>query len=125
MALLDVSDILDDPDFVDSVTLCRSAVVTGENGRSTATRIETTIIGVVTQGGGDDLDRTGDAQKIKGSITVHTVSELSAGSPTAAPDEVVWQGRRYIVDSVADWSNLGAGYWAASCVLKSVTGGAP
>lgn len=118
MALLDVSDVLTDPDFSDALTVYRSTIAVGDNGRTTKTTAALPIVGVVTQGGGDILDRTGDAEKIRGSITVHTMFILSAGGGGIDADELDWQGRRYVVDNVSDWSNYGAGFSSAGCTLK-------
>lgn len=121
MPFLDVSDILSDPDFADTVTRYRSALTVNAYGEGSTVETTTTLVAVVTQGGGDVLDRTGDAEKIKGSITVHTTGDLTAGDGTTDADEIVWSGRRYIVDSVSDWSTYGNGYIAASCTLKPLS----
>lgn len=121
MPLLDVSDVLSDADFSDAFTRHRFTIVTNAYGEGVRTEATTSLAGVVTQGGGDVLDRTGDASKIKGSITIHTTADLTAGDGTTDADEVEWNGRRYVVDSVMDWSTYGAGYVAASCTLKPLS----
>lgn len=121
MPFLDVSDVISDPDFADTVTRHRLVLSVNAYGEGSTVSTDTTLVAVVTQGGGDVLDRTGDAEKIKGSITVHTTGDLTAGDGTLDADEVTWRGRRYIVDSVSDWSSYGVGYVAASCTLKKLS----
>lgn len=121
MPLLDVSDILADPDFADAFTRYRRTLTVNGFGEGEIAETSIALVGVVTQGGGDVLDRTGDAEKIKGSITIHTQGDLTAGDGSIDADEVVWNGRRYIVDSVMDWSTYGTGYIAASCTLKKLS----
>ena len=121
MPFLDVSEILTDPEFADTVIRYRRTLTVNGYGEGSATEETATLVAVVTQGGGDVLDRTGDAEKIKGSITVHTTGDLTAGDGTIDADEIAWSGRRYIVDSVSDWSTYGNGYVAASCTLKKLS----
>lgn len=118
MPFIDVTDVLLDPDFCETFTFIRSTVGTNSFGEGYTTETSTTQTGVITQGGGDILDRTGDAEKIRGSITIHTMFGLTAGDGTTGADEIVWNGRRYIVDNVSDWSTYGAGFTSASCTLK-------
>lgn len=121
MALLDVSDALLDPDFSDTFMRYRSVVSTNSYGEGARAETVATLSGVITQGGGDILDRAGDAEKIHGNITIYTLGDLTAGSGTTGADEVVWMGRRYVVDNVSDWSNYGAGFISASCSLKPLS----
>lgn len=115
MADLDVTEILDDPDFADTLTCERRTQTVGANGLATVTTASFTFPAVVTQGGGDQVNRRAEGAYITGSITVHSVFPLNEGSPGQDADVVTWQGRRYTVTTVASWSNFGAGFTAAEC----------
>lgn len=122
MALLDVSDIVLDPDFADTLQCIRSTQVIGTNGRASNTPVTTSFTGVVTQNEGDLLDRIETGQKIKGSITVHSKYPLIEGAPNVTADIVVWKGRQYTVTRLDDYSHFGRGFTAAQCDLLPIAG---
>ena len=67
MARLDVSDVLLDPDFMDTGIICnRTSVIVGNNGRSQESTTSTTFTGVVTTNSGLNMDRQPDGTLIKG-----------------------------------------------------------
>ena len=117
MPALDVSDILDDPDFQDTFTLASSTQVIGTNGRAVNTEgASMTCYGVITQGTGDLLGRTPEGDMIRGSITIHTRTKLVIG------DVISWGGRSHTVSLVNDWSTYGQGYYMAACELLPLNG---
>lgn len=120
MPFLDVSDILLDPDFADTVTLTRTTT-TVVNGRAVRSGADTTISAVVTSGSGDTLDRLAEGRMRHGSITIHTQTRLYAGQGNIDADEITYRGQRYTVTSVNDYSAYGAGFVAAEAELKPLT----
>lgn len=123
MALLDVVDVLLDPDFMDTGLVCnRMAQTVGENGRAQNAITAKTFAAVVTSDKGDILQRGAEGSLITGSITLHTPFRLKDGSPGQDADEVIWQGRTYTVVSVNDYSHFGRGFVAAVCDLKPLSG---
>jgi galactose-6-phosphate isomerase len=109
MPLLDVSEILLDPDFVDSARL-HAANADGRRQRHARIDAQNTtpFYGVVTNNTGDLLMRLAEGSRINGSITVHSQFLLQAGSDGIDADIVTWNGRSYTVTSVGDWSHLGS-----------------
>lgn len=125
MALLDVTDVLLDPDFMDLGLICnRMTQTVDEHGRATNTAAEIPFAGVVTSDSGDILDRLADGSRIIGSITIHTPFRLRDGGADASADadEIVWQGATYTVSNVNDYSHFGRGFVCATCDLKPLTG---
>ena len=117
MPSLDVSDILDDPDFAGAFTLYPATQAVGANGRAVNTQGNPIVCaGVVTQGTGDVLGRTPEGDIIHGSITIHTRRHLSIG------DVIGYGGRRHTVSLVNDWSTYGQGYFMAACELLPFNG---
>lgn len=123
MALLDVTDVLLDPDFMDTgILCCRQDQTVGDDGRASNAEAQMRFAGVVTSDKGDLLQRLAEGSRIVGSITIHTKFRLMDGSAGRDADEVIWAGRRYIVSSVNDYTHFGRGFVAATCDLKPLSG---
>ncbi|WP_423854274.1 hypothetical protein [Acinetobacter guillouiae] len=119
MARLDVSDVLLDPDFMDTGIICnRTSVIVGNNGRSQESTTSTTFTGVVTTNSGLNMDRQPDGTLIKGAINIHTKFALISGDTETKADEIVWKGKTYIVSQVLDNLHYGQGFVKAICELK-------
>lgn len=119
MARLDVSDVLLDPDFMNTRIICnRTEVTVGNNGRSQETKTSTAFSGVVTTNSGLNMDRRPDGTLIKGAINIHTKFALTSGNTETKADEIVWQGKTYIVSQVLDNLHYGQGFVKAICELK-------
>ncbi|MDN7494835.1 hypothetical protein QZM89_06535 [Burkholderia gladioli] len=125
MAFLDVTDVLLDPDFMDTGLICNRMTQTVDAyGEATNTATPIPFSAVVTSDSGDILHRNADGSRIVGSITLHTPFRLRDGGPdaTADADEIVWQGATYTVVNVNDYSHFGRGFVCATCDLKPLTG---
>jgi galactose-6-phosphate isomerase len=121
--LLDVSEILSDPDFVDTALACiRNTQTVGPDGIAVNAKVTTPFSGVVTNDDGDIMLRQADGTFVKGSIMVHTRFVLTNGVAGIDADIVVWRGRKFTVVNVADYSTYGAGFVAASCEPLSLSG---
>jgi len=123
VALLDVSEVLSDPDFVDYDLVCkRQNQVIGANGRAVNTPESLPFSGVVTSYSGDLLERIEIGDRIKGSIMIHTTFVLRESGPGISADIVTWKGRDYTVKNVDDYSHFGAGFIGAMCELIPLEG---
>ncbi|TXH35301.1 MAG: hypothetical protein E6Q98_16040 [Rhodospirillaceae bacterium] len=121
MALLDVTDVLTDPDFTSTIRIARSTESIGETGRAViAQQVIDNILAVVTPGQGTKSETLADLMRVQGVVTVHTQFRLSDGRPDGKPDVVTWSGADYIVLSVNDFSQFGAGFVMAICQLRSL-----
>ncbi|MEA1228769.1 hypothetical protein ODQ17_05280 [Acinetobacter sp. IRS14] len=119
MANLDVSDVLLDPDFMDTGIICkRTEVIVGNNGRPQETITNTPFSGVVTTNSGIKMDRRADGTLIKGAINIHTQFALIQGDANTKADEITWKGKTYIVSQVLDNLHYGQGFIKAICELK-------
>lgn len=121
MPLLDVSDILYDPDFADTLTLTRGVQTVGSNGRTTMAETTSTIIGVVTSNSGDILKRFPDLARVEGSVMVTTPTVLQIADGSTIADRLAWRGSDYTVTAVNDYSSYGAGFVIALCERIAVT----
>lgn len=123
MARLDVTDILSDPDFMDTgLARERLTQTVGSNGLAVNTTITRKFAGVVTSDSGNILERGPDGERIKGNMTIHTRFDLSDGSTGISADVVRWQGQRYTVSNVNSYSHFGRGFIVAACDLIPFSG---
>ncbi|MDE2403052.1 MAG: hypothetical protein KGL90_15455 [Burkholderiales bacterium] len=122
MADLDMSDVLSDPDLIEPFGLVRIRRVqtVGTDGIAIDAEVSDAFAGVVTAGKGDKLNRIAEGARAMGNMTVTTSTELLPNTPDRDADIVVWQGKRYVVESIADYRNFG--YIQAYCDLLPLRG---
>lgn len=114
--LLDVSDVLLDPDFCDATLVCiRNNESVSQQGRSVITTLELPFVGVVTSERGDVLNRNAVSERIGGTIIVITQFSLREAGENNAADIVVWGGRQYTVVDANNYSTYGAGFMETVC----------
>lgn len=126
MALINVGELIDDPDFAQSFTITRRSG-TWENGRFIP--VETTIeaSGIISPQDTSELDLAPDGSMIRGRIKVWTHTQLYItiqDTPTGESyisDEVNWQGNQYLVILDNNYSDYG--YYSYICQLKDASGG--
>lgn len=121
MALLDVSQILADPDFATSFDVLRNAETVDLTGMRQVVQA-----GFVGQSGvvvpvRVDIVRFPDSARMMGSIKIYTQFMLIVESPGYAADIINFAGKSYMVASIEDWSQFGAGYFCATCQLLPVS----
>lgn len=122
MALIDVSDLLTDPDFTDSVTLIRRASSINVYGEHVMAETSTTITAVVQGTNTEDLIRMPEAARLRDMITVYYKGELMAMSVNGYADVIVWQDNRYQVATIDEnFPNFGAGFTRAICNKEAVS----
>ncbi|MFG1260032.1 hypothetical protein V5F79_22150 [Xanthobacter flavus] len=121
MPLLDVSDVLLDPDFADTFTVYREAVTVGDDGRSIRTETTFPGVGVVTPDMWSTLQRAPEGSNVSEIITVITQFRLTSSVDGTDADEIVWNGKRYVVIAVGDCTRFGAGFVEASASLKGMS----
>lgn len=123
MALIDVSEALTDPDFIDLLSYVRRSVAIGQDGLGVAVDSgPIAFSGVVTAGSGDTLNRIPEGERVSGNITIHTKTRLQSGSAEVTADIVTWRNAQYVVSRVSDYSNFGTGFVAAECDLLPIHG---
>ena len=107
MPLLDVSDVLDDPDFCETISVSRtvkSPPVGGVTPPSTPTVF--TLVVVVQPATSNDLLRMLDADRVRGAIAI-----WAKGDDALMPKDIVtWRGSTYTINTMDDWSQFGGGY---------------
>lgn len=121
--LLDVSDVLTDPMFVEPLLITRQNVTVGNNGRATVTQevITPKPYGVVTSEADDDVIVGEDALLRPNMIRVTTKFRIQGPSKEGERDGdiVTWNGDPYIVMKIDNFSKWGAGFMTAVCQSMS------
>ena len=121
MALIDVSELLTDPDFTNQVTLVRRLSTVNTYGENVMTESVSTITVVVQSLGKESLRRVPEGARLSGMIDVYYKGALYAEQPGGYADIIVWGGNRYQVFELAeDFMNYGSGFTKAICKLEEV-----
>ena len=120
MPILDVSAVLLDPDFADTIKVYRQAVTTGEDGFGTRSETKFCTSAVITPDRFATLQRQAEGSSVSETITVITKFRLISSMDGYDADEIVWNGKRYVVIAVGDCSRYGAGFIEASASLKGM-----
>ena len=124
--MIDVSDLLHDPDFATVFDVVRRTAAVGTNGRNATTPIALyAVVGVVTGGSSGALKRAAEYGASSRAITVHTTTRLYDTTDGRLPDLIAWRGTTYIVDRVADYGEFGQGFWSAECIAYTPVQGEP
>ncbi len=122
MALIDVSDLLRDPDFTNVVTLIRRASTINAHGEHVMTETPFNIVASVQGINTADLVRLPEGARLQDLITVYYRGDLQAESKDGYADIIVWQGHRYQVRTVdEEFMNFGAGFTRAICSMEEVS----
>ena len=121
MALIDVSELLVDPDFVDQIDTIQRVKGVDSNGRTIMIATPRVITGSVQPASGEALQMLPDLVRTSGMLEIWTQSILTVDTDSRAADIIVWKGNRYIVAAkVDDYQNYGAGYTHAVLTLQDV-----
>lgn len=123
MALLDVSEVLESPEFIDAFEIVRRAKTVNDFGELELVESKVVAYGSMQSATAQDFEQGTDYSKINGAVKVFSKSQLKAESDADYADVIVWRGVRYFVKSVENWANFGAGFYVAVCQKEGVKNG--
>lgn len=118
MSRIDVTEVLTDPDFVDKIQLITrvpSVNSLGENKLKEATKDS---VGSVQPASGRAIARLPDALRVANVSSFWYKGKIVASMPGRYTDILVFQGQRYQVQTVLDWSSWGTGWCEGTCVAQ-------
>jgi hypothetical protein len=126
MANIDVTEIFDDPDFMDEIEVRRPSTAVNADGvmQTTATRFAG-VLASVQPASGKALMFLPEAQRTQGALQIWTKFQLIAATPAGSGDYVLWQGQTYLIEVILPWSNYGAGFCSAVMMRKEVSPNEP
>lgn len=121
MALIDVSDLLNDPDFVNFFTIVRRTATVNDSGENILTESRLGAIGSIQAGNGDTLKRLPEAARKENAITVYTKTELRADNCGGYSDILIWKNQRFQVLTISPWGNYGAGWFMCDAIMEKAS----
>ena len=126
MPLIDVSEVLVDPDLASRFTVIRRAETVGSNGRSATTDTSfPNIVGVITMQSASELIRRDDGDMITRKISIVTPFRLRSAADGHKPDQVVLDGITYTITEILPYHRFGAGFVEALAVSMNATDPGP
>lgn len=117
--LINVSELITDSDFSQTFTVIRNPGHWEEGSWVYGTPVEIQIEGVITVANVSDVNMLPEGDRIKGSMTFHSLEQLypTRGQNSnytgveSTSDEIIWQGERYKIMQVYPYVDYG--YWKA------------
>ncbi|QNT79248.1 hypothetical protein [Entomobacter blattae] len=121
MGLLDVTELLCDPLFIEDFTIERRIVENDDEGFQDEKSIIFSASGSIQADSGFTLSRHPELARIEGQMTVYTTWALTNGNGLIDADILIdSRGRRFTLTDVKDWGNYGAGYIQATLEVLDV-----
>jgi len=117
-ALIDVTEVLHDPDFMQPLTLVRRSACTDSFGQNKITSQSICTVGCVQPISGKALARLPDVFRVANVQSFWIKQNLVIDSTGKYPDVIVKNGIRYTVQTVFDWCSWGAGWNEGTCVME-------
>lgn len=112
--MINVSDIVVDPDFVQTFSVTRSAGVFGLGGWVESAPTVLSLSGTVTVANEKDLQQVPEGDRVMGAMMFYSPSQIYVtrnGDTPGISDTITWQGELYKVVRV--WPYLDYGYYKA------------
>jgi hypothetical protein len=122
MALIDVSDLLLDPDFINNLTLIHRTTAVNARGENQLTETSQETVGSVQPAPAKDIQRLPDALRMSDVRKFWIKAEILADGDSQYPDLIEFQGKRFQIINVEPWLNYGAGWNAGLCVWEKPAG---
>jgi len=110
MAQIDVSEVLQDPDFLDMFNFVRLVETVGPDGRATFSGTTLSAYGVIQPASGRTMELTPEATRTSEMLEIWTQAGLQEASDDLAADIVLWQGKEFVPVRNDDFDNWGQGY---------------
>jgi len=118
LAQLDVSDLLLDPVFIDPITLIHRTPTVNSYGENTLMENSVTTVGSVQPASTKQIQRLPEALRLADIRSFFIKAEIKSDGTSVYPDIIVFQGKRFQVQSVAPWLNYGSGWNEGICVAE-------
>jgi hypothetical protein len=109
VALIGVSELLLDPDFVDPVTVLRQVQTVGDDGIAVY-EVQSIDILASIQSNTDRLEMLPDLSRTEGAYDIITTFPLLTATDTNGADVVVWNGRQHRVITIGRFGNFATGF---------------
>lgn len=118
MANIDVSELMSDPDFVDPIRLVTRRPKVNSLGENVLFEQVQDTFGSVQPANYRTVQKLPEALRVANVSSFWIKGKIVASEPGKYASVIVFRGVRYQVQTVADWSNFGAGYTEGTCVAE-------
>jgi hypothetical protein len=118
--MMDVTDAILDPQFCEKIMVQRRTQSVGTSGLASQSITLLPAYGVITQGGMQDYALADDAERSRILITAHLTIPLRGPASGKAPDQLLWKGNTYTVRKALNYSQYGAGFYAAELEMQDL-----
>lgn len=118
MALIDVTALMTDPDFVDPILLITRTPRVDLYGKNSIVESTEQTVGSVQPASYRTVQRLPEALRVENISSFWVKGKIIATAPGKYSSILVFKGARYQVQTVADWSNFGPGYTEGTCVAE-------
>jgi len=111
MALVDLNEVVNDPDLAEPFTLLRTTGNFVQGGYQPNRTQAIASFGVISSPSGEELKQIPEGDRVEGMITIHTQNEIKETNPNGISDVVLWLGQKYRVIKV--WKYANRNFWYA------------
>ncbi len=118
MALIDVSELMTDPDFVDPISVITRVPAINSLGEMSMTETVLQSVGSVQPADWKTVQKLPEGMRVANVASFWFKGKIIATEPGKYSSILVFNGVRYQVQTVADWSNFGEGYCEGTCVAE-------
>ena len=118
--MIDVSEVVTDPDFAQTFSVSRSIGEFAEGGWVEATPVILTLYGPVVSASQEDLQQVPEGDRVVGAKAFYSTEKLyrthkeSGPQSSGTSDRITWQGEEYRISAVFPFEDYG--YWKAIAV---------
>lgn len=118
MGLIDTTELLFDPDFVDALTLIRRVPSVDSFGQSSTTDTPFATIGSIQPITGKAAQRLPEELQFSDVRSFWIKATIQTDGSGIYPDLISWNGENYAIKIVFAWTNWGAGWCEGVCVRE-------
>lgn len=114
--MINVSDIIQDPDFAQSFTIYRTNGAWKDGIFVTEKPYPINAYGVILPVQPQTLALLPEGERILGSISIRSLTKMYKTNPDGISDEIEWHGERYKITETTPWQDFG--FFEAYAVRK-------
>lgn len=122
MGLIDVTELLVDPDFIDPIQIITRDSTVNSMGENTLTESSANAYGSIQPISGKDLMRLPDSLRVQNLSTFWIKGDIEITDGDHYPTILVFRSKRYQVKQLKDYSNWGQGWVEGFCVVETPDG---
>jgi hypothetical protein len=115
---IDVTELLSDPDFVDTVLLINRAPQVNTAGENFLNEDPIETVGAVQPADGKTVMRLPDDLRVANLMSFWIQGSIVTSAPGKYSSILVFKGRRFEVQHVFDWTAAGAGWSEGLCIAE-------